>query len=69
MPFEWIYSKGIYGKQRKHKMFKLLFLLLVIQYVVVYLKYKNDKYTIPQDFKDDLIPGYFWVKLIKSAFN
>jgi len=50
-------------------MFKLLFLLLVIQYVIVYFKFKNEKYTYPQDFKDDLIPGYFWYKLIKSIFN
>ena len=68
MPFEWIYSKGICGN-KGNKMIKLILLLLIVQYVIVYLKYKSDKYTIPQDFKDDLIPGYFWVNLIKSVFN
>ena len=50
-------------------MIKLILLLLVIQYVIVYFKFKLDKYTAPQDFKNDLIPGCFWYKLIKSIFN
>ncbi len=50
-------------------MIKLILLMLVIQYVVVYVKYKQDKYQYPEDFKNEMFPGYLWYKVIKQMFS
>lgn len=50
-------------------MIKLLLLLLVFQYVIVYLKYLNDEYNHPDDLTQDLIPGYLWYRLIDNIVN